>query len=156
MTKNLQQNLNEAIDKALRKIQSNNEKTICRYIPGPRGGYIHHFTFKKLKETEPEKCLLLIEQCILNVTQPRQLQPTTRAPRGVNRGNNPIKLPNDMVNRIIQMARETGDNSLLAKLLAVRPLNQIKRDLIRSIRNHKVNRELWEAYVEAVAAMSNE
>jgi hypothetical protein len=41
MTKNTQQNLKIAIEKALDKIQGKREKEICRYIPGPRGGYIH-------------------------------------------------------------------------------------------------------------------
>ncbi len=153
MTKNIQQNLKQAIEKALQKIEANKEKEICRYLPGPRGGYIHHFTFKKLKEQEPEKCLSLIEECILNVSKPRELDPTPRAPRGLNRNNNQVKLPNDMVGRIIQIAREAGDNSLLSKLLAARPLNQVKRDLIRSIRDNKANGELWEAYKEAVITL---
>ena len=150
MTKNTQQNLKIAIEKALDKIQGKKEKEICRYLPGPRGGYIHHFTFKKLKEKEPEKCLSLLEEFILNPAKPRELDPTPRAPRGLNRTNNQIKLPNEMVNRIIQIARESGDDSLLSKILAARPLNQVKRDLIRSIRENKANQELWEAYKEAV------
>ncbi len=150
MSKNTQQNLNVAIENALKKIQGNKEKDICRYIPGPRGGYIHHFTFKKLKEREPSECLSLIEEFILNPAKPRELDPTPRAPRGLNRSNNQIKLPNDMVSRIIQIARETGDDSLLSKLLAARPLNQVKRDLMRSIRNNRADQELWEAYKEAV------
>ena len=150
MTKNTQQNLDTAIEKALQKIQGNKEKEVCRYLPGPRGGYIHHFTFKKLKAKEPAKCLALIEEFILNVAEPRELDPTPRAPRGLNRNSNQIKLPNEMVNRIIQIAREAGDHSLLSKLLAGRPLNQVKRDLIRSIRDNKANQELWEAYKQAI------
>lgn len=152
MTKNAQQSLNAAIESALKKIRAKKEKEMCRYLPGPRGGYIHHFTFKKLKEKDPEKCLSLVEEFILNPPTPRELEPTPRAPRGLNRTNNQIKLPNEMVNRIIQIARESGDNSLLSKILAARPLNQVKRDLIRSIRENRANQELWEAYKEAVLA----
>lgn len=152
MTKTTQQNLKQAIEEALQKIQANKEKELCRYLPGPRGGYIHHFTFKKLKEKDPDKCLSMIKEFILNITSPRELDPTPRSPRGLNRNNNQIKLPNEMVGRIIQIAREAGDNSLLSKLLSARPLNQIKRDLIRCIRDNKVNQELWEAYKEAVMA----
>lgn len=148
-----QQNLNTAIEKALHKVNAKKEKQICRFIPGPRGGYIHHFTFKKLKEKEPEKCLSLIEEFILTPPKPRELDPTPRAPRGLNRSNNQIKLPNDMVNRIIHIARKTGDRPLLSKLLAARPLNQVKRELMRSIRDNKANQELWEAYKEAVMAL---
>lgn len=149
----MQQNLNDAIEKSLKKIEANQEKEICRFIPGPRGGYIHHFTFKKLKEKDPLKCLSMLEEFILGPLKPRELDPTPRAPRGLNRNNNQIKLPNEMVSRIIQIARETGDDSLLSKLLAARPLNQIKRDLIRAIRANKANQELWEAYKEAVVTV---
>lgn len=154
MTKTSQQTLADAISHALQKINSNQEKDICRFIPGPRGGYIHHFTFKKLKEKEPEQCLSLINKYILESAKPRELDPTPRAPRGLNRNNGQIKLPNEMVSKIIHIARESGDDSLLAKLLAARPLNQVKRDLIRSIRENKANQELWEAYKDAVLAAS--
>lgn len=152
MTKNIQQSLKEAITQALQKIKASREKELCRYLPGPRGGYIHHFTFKKLKDKEPARCLDLIEQYILKDASPRELDPTPRAPRGLNRSHNQIRLPKDMVGRIIQIARDAGDNSLLSKLLAARPLNQVKRDLLRSIRDNQVNEELWDAYKTAVMA----
>ncbi|MEZ5315382.1 MAG: hypothetical protein R3E91_04140 [Chlamydiales bacterium] len=152
MTKDIQQNLKITIEKALNKIQGKREKEICRYLPGPRGGYIHHFTFKKMKEKEPAKCISLLEEFILHPHQPFELAPTPRAPRGLNRANNQIKLPNEMINRIIQIARENGDDSLLAKILAARPLNQVKRELIRAVRDNIADQELWEAYKEAVQA----
>jgi len=151
-----QQILKEAIDLALKKVKAKKESDLCRYLPGPEGKYIHHFTFKKLKDNEPEHCLSLIEEFIINTPTPRELDPKPRAPRGPSQRGSKLKLPSDMMNRIIQIAREAKDDKLLSKLVGARPLNQIKRDLVRSIRENKVDEGLWEAYKEALLAMQND
>lgn len=150
MTTSSQYNLKEAIEQALKKINAKNESAICRYLPNEKGCYIHHFTFKKLKLDEPQKCLSLIEEFILTPPNPRELAPNPRAPRGSNRKKGELKLPSDMMNRIIQIAREVKDDQLLSKLIGSRPLNQIKRELIRSIRNESFDEGLWEEYREAI------
>lgn len=143
-------NLKEAIDLALKKVNAKKESDICRYLPNENGCYIHHFTFKKLKVNDPQKCFSLIEEFILNIPKPKELAPNPRAPRGSNGKNSQIKLPSDMMNRIIQIAREAKDEKLLSKLIGTRPLNQIKRELIRSIRNNSLDEGLWEAYKDAI------
>lgn len=61
-----------------------------------------------------------------------------------------------MINRIIHVAREANDEKLLARLVSYRPLKQIKRERIRSIREQRVDENLWEAYKETVLAANND
>ena len=46
-----QSNANEEMEKlilkAIKKVCGNKENDLCRYLPGPSGGYMHHFTLKK-------------------------------------------------------------------------------------------------------------
>ena len=39
----------ETISKAIKKIGAQRENELCKYIPMTSGGYMHHFTLKKLK-----------------------------------------------------------------------------------------------------------
>ena len=47
-TKNLKE-VEEVIARAIKKVGAKRENDICRYIPMTTGGYMHHFTLKKMK-----------------------------------------------------------------------------------------------------------
>src|ERR1700682_3985647 len=67
---------------AIKKVGAKKENDICRYLPGPKGGYIHHFSMRKMKQEAPEDLLQLLNKHILTPTHPSRLPPKPRAPRG--------------------------------------------------------------------------
>lgn len=145
MTTGTENRLVEILSSALMRIDSKKESDLCRYLPGVEG-HLHHFTYKKLKEQDPEKWIALIEEFVVNAIELKKLPPNNRAPRGSNKANPHFKLPSDMMAKVIQIAREANDFELLKKLIGSRPLAQIKKDLIRSIHDNKADENLWEAY----------
>ena len=41
--------LESIIDKAIKKVNGRKENDLCKFIPMNSGGYMHHFTLKKMK-----------------------------------------------------------------------------------------------------------
>ena len=39
--------IEDAINRAIKKIGARKENELCKYLPMKTGGYMHHFTFKK-------------------------------------------------------------------------------------------------------------
>lgn len=58
--------LESIITKAIKKVGGSKENDLCRYIPMSNGGYMHHFTLRKMKNKQPDSLLNLIEKFILN------------------------------------------------------------------------------------------
>ncbi|MEG0287985.1 MAG: hypothetical protein RSB82_02785 [Victivallaceae bacterium] len=143
------------IEKAVKKVHGDKENDLCRYLPGPGGGYMHHFTLKKLKNTHPEQLSSMLKKFILNSEQPRLLDPKPRAPRGSKKRRDFINFTKNDIERVLELARQVGDKDLLARFSPKKPLPSLKRELIRSIRNGLVCVELWAAYVETVKALNN-
>ena len=54
-TKDQTKNLEEAISRAIKKVRATKEFDLCKYIPAPLGGHIHHFTLKKMKTKDNKK-----------------------------------------------------------------------------------------------------
>ena len=52
--------LESLINAAVKKVGGQKENDICHYIPVSTGGYIHHFTLRKMKSEDPKRlaCLL--------------------------------------------------------------------------------------------------
>ena len=46
------QELEDVISKAIKKVRGTKENDLCKYIPVSSGGYIHHFTLRKMKYKE--------------------------------------------------------------------------------------------------------
>lgn len=140
-------NIEKTIEEALNKVQKKQEKELCRYLPGKTGGYLHHFSMRKLKKNNPDELRALINEFILHPPQPRSLDPKPRARRGLR---NKLALDQTDIQAILKLALKTGDEHLLSKLKSKQSLAHLKRDLIRSIKANRVDEALWHSYAETV------
>lgn len=152
---NMNEDIEELILKAVRKVSGSKENDLCRYLPGPGGGYMHHFTLKKMKHSSPKQLIQMLKTFVLDSEEPRSIHPKPRAPRGSKKRKDYINFTKTDIERVLELARQVGDKDLLAKFSPKKPLPSLKRELIRSIRNNVVSIELWNAYVEAVKSCSS-
>ncbi len=144
--------IEEIISRAIKKVGARRENDICRYIPMTSGGYMHHFTFKKMKSKQPTELGATIEKCIINVDRPVRVAPKQRAPRGSRKRRSNLTFTRLQLERMLEIARLAGDKEMVAVLSPRRSLATCKRDLISSIRHGQIEPELWNAYVEAMNA----
>ena len=143
-----EQELEEVIAKALKKLGKTNENAISRYLPGAEG-YMHHFSMRKMKWQNPRELINLIQRHVLDSSNPKSLDPKPRAPRGSRKRNNDVNLSRQDLDRMLHIARLAGDKEMVKKLSPKRDLKAIKRDLISSIRHGRIEPDLWNAYVES-------
>lgn len=144
------QELETLIDAAMKKIGSQKEKDICRYLPGESGGYIHHFTLRKLRSANPEKLKDLINKFIIQPQKPVSVPPKQRASRGSRKQGNQVNFTKVDIERMLSMARQAGDSEMIRKLTPKKDHRSIKKELIVSIRHGRVEHDLWENYAESV------
>lgn len=149
-TKSDAKSLESLIQQAIKKINAKKENDICRYLPSNKGGYIHHFTMRKMKTEAADQLHSLISQYIVNVDKPLSVTPKPRAARGSRKRRDQFLFTKQDIERMLQMARHQGDKDLVRKLTPKKDLRTIKRELIASIRHGKVEQELWHFYVEAI------
>lgn len=141
--------LKKVIEKAIGKVRGTKENDLCKFLPGDAGGYMHHFTLRKLKKTNPEQLSSLLQEFIIDAPQPKTLNPKQRAPRGSRKKKDLITFNRTDIERVLDLARRAGYSDLVAKFSPKRSVSSLKRELIRSIREGKVNNDLWNAYVES-------
>jgi len=144
--------LEDLIGKAIKKINGKKENDLCRYLPMTTGGYMHHFTLRKMKSQLPQKLSEMIQKFITNADRPVTVAPKQRAARGSRKKKDHIVLTKSDLDHILQVARAHGDKDLVRKLTPRRDLRTVKRELISSIRHGKVDQELWISYCEATNA----
>ncbi len=144
--------LEDLIGKAIKKIGGKKENDLCRYLPMTSGGYMHHFTLRKMKSQLPQKLSEMIQKFITNADRPVTVPPKQRAARGSRKKKDHIVLTKSDLDHILQVARAHGDKDLVRKLTPRRDLRTVKRELISSIRHGRVEQELWTSYVEATLA----
>jgi hypothetical protein len=147
----MQDDLNVLIQKAVQKINGTKENDICRYLPSEVGGYIHHFTMRKMKVEEPEKLKQLINTYIISVERPASVPPKPRAARGSRKRRDQFAFTKIDLERMLNMARMAGDKEMVRKLTPKKDLKTIKRELIGSIRQGHVDQDLWQSYAEIVS-----
>lgn len=141
--------LEELIDGALKKIGKSKENDICRYLPN-NGGYMHHFTLRKMKFRQPEALYDMIRKYILNPDSPQTVRPKQRAARGSKKKKEQIVLSKNDLDRVLQLAKNANDIDMLRKLMPKKDLKSIKKELIHSIKKNNICHALWTNYVEAV------
>lgn len=142
--------LESLISQAVKKLGAKKENDICRYIPSSAGGYIHHFTMRKMKTEAPEQLSAMITKHIINVDKPHSVPPKPRAARGSRKRRDQFLFTKQDIERMLNMARIAGDKEMIRKLTPKKDLRTIKRELIASIRHTRVEQELWHFYVESV------
>lgn len=142
--------LEQLISNAIKKVGAKKENDICRYLPISTGGYIHHFTMRKMKTEAPEQLHNLITKFIVNADKPQTVPPKQRAARGSRKRRDQFLFSKGDIERMLNMARIAGDKDMIRKLTPKKDLRTIKRELIASIRHGKVDQELWHFYVETI------
>lgn len=147
--------IEDIIAKAIKKVGGRKENDLCRFIPMTSGGYMHHFTLKKLKSRSPEQLGSLIEKFIMNADKPSSVTPKSRAARGSRKKRDNVQFTRNQLERMLTIARMAGDKEMVAILAPKKSLASCKRDLISSIRHNRVEPELWNAYVECMNMINN-
>jgi len=140
----------DLIIKALKKIRGLKEKDICKYLPSETEGYMHHFTMRKIKKNKPEELRALIQEFILLPPSPRLIDPKPRTRRNKMLSLNQVELK-----LILNLAKKSGEDYLLSKLGAKLSLPTVKKELINSIKENRVEQELWCAFVQALETQPN-
>ncbi len=149
-TKNL--NVEDTITKAIRKLGARKENELCKYIPMKSGGYMHHFTLRKMKTKQPQDLASLIERYIVNSDKPTVVAPKQRAARGSRKRRDHMNFTRNQLERMLNIARLAGDKEIISILSPRKSLATCKRELIQAIRQNRVEQELWNGYVESINA----
>ncbi|MEK7340144.1 MAG: hypothetical protein AABZ92_05485, partial [Verrucomicrobiota bacterium] len=68
-TKNLRE-IEDVIAKAIKKVNGRKENDLCKYLPMTSGGYMHHFTLRKMKTRQPHELGSMLEKYIINSERP--------------------------------------------------------------------------------------
>ena len=147
--------LESLISKAVKKINGQKENDICRYLPVSTGGYIHHFTMRKMKHEDPVLLSSMISKFILNADKPLTVPPKQRAPRGTRKRRDQLMFSKQDIERMLSMARMANDKEMIRKLTPRRDLKTLKRELISSIRRSEIDLGLWESYVDTIKMMND-
>lgn len=148
-TKNLRE-IEDVIAKAIKKVNGRKENDLCKYLPMNSGGYMHHFTLRKMKNRQPTELSSLIEKFIINTEKPSIVAPKQRAARGSRKRRDQVTFTRNQLERMLNIARLAGDKEMVSILAPKKSLATCKRELISSIRHSRVEPELWNAYVESL------
>lgn len=153
--KDMKKELESLISKAVKKIKGDKENDICRFIPVTTGGYIHHFTMRKMKHEDPVKLSSMITKFIINADKPSTVPPKQRAPRGTRKRRDQLMFSRTDLERMLSMARMANDKEMIRKLTPKRDLKTIKRELCASIRRGEIDQELWDSYADTIRMQSD-
>lgn len=150
LTQEKNKQLETLISTAIKKVGAKKENDLCRYLPVSTGGYIHHFTMRKMKTEEPEELAAMISKHIINMDRPSTVPPKQRAARGSRKRRDQFMFTKQDIERMLNMARLAGDKDIIRKLTPKKDLRTIKRELIASIRHGKIDQDLWNSYMETI------
>ena len=145
-------NVEEVILKAVKKIGGKKENELCKYLPMKSGGYMHHFTLRKMKHKQPTELSSIIERFVINSDKPTIVAPKQRAARGSRKRRDHLNFTRMQLERMLNIARLAGDKEIITILSPKKSLATCKRELIQSIRHNKIEQEMWNSYTEAVQA----
>jgi hypothetical protein len=145
--------IEDIISKAIKKVNGRKENDLCKYLPMTSGGYMHHFTLKKMKNRNPSELGSLIEKFIINMEKPSSVAPKQRAARGSRKRRDQVAFTRNQLERMLNIARMAGDSEMVSILAPKKSLATCKRELISSIRHGRVEPELWNGYVESLNAL---
>lgn len=143
--------LETLIQAAMKKIGAKKENDICRFLPVSTGGYIHHFTMRKMKTEDPKQLMDLITKHIINCpSTPLSVTPKSRAARGSRKRKDLFVFSKQDLEKMLNMARIANDRDMIRKLTPKKDLKTVKRELISSIRHGRIEPDLWNMYVETM------
>jgi hypothetical protein len=142
--------IEDVIARAVKKIGGRKENELCKYLPMKTGGYMHHFTFKKMKQKQPQELASIVEKHVIQPERPIIISPKQRAARGSRKRRDHMNFTKNQLDRMLNIARLAGDKEIMTILSPRKSLATCKRELIQAVRHHKIEQELWDSYVEAV------
>lgn len=142
----------DVIAKAIKKIGAKKENELCKYLPMKSGGYMHHFTLRKMKYKQPQELASIIERFVVHADKPTIIAPKQRAPRGSRKRRDHMNFTRFQLERMLNIARLAGDKEIITILSPKKSLASCKRELIQAIRHNKVDQDLWNSYTESVQA----
>ncbi|MEM8628585.1 MAG: hypothetical protein AAGF04_00690 [Chlamydiota bacterium] len=141
------------IEKAIKKIGAKKENELCKYLPMSSGGYMHHFTLKKMKSKKPEDLAKLLKKFVIQKEEPSVIAPKPRAARGSRKRKDQLLFTRSQLERMLNIARLAGDTEIISVLSPKKSLATCKRNLILSIKQNQVDQDLWNMYTECVTGM---
>lgn len=147
--------LEEAIKNAVQKVGGDRENDLCRYLPASNGGYMHHFTLKKMKQEQPDELREMISRFILQTEDPDLLMPKQRAPRGSRKKKEHVQLSKGAIEKLLNYAKQFNDQEMVTLLTPRRSLASYRKELVQMVRENRIDHEVWNNYVQAVQAMQN-
>lgn len=147
--------IEDLIDKAIKKVGGKKENDLCRFLPMNSGGYMHHFTLRKMKTKQPRELVDLIQKFIISSDRPTSVAPKQRAARGSRKRKDQYTFTRGQLERMLNIARLAGDKEMVSVLSPKKSLATYKRELIISIRHNKIDQDLWNGYVEAVSIIND-
>lgn len=142
----------DVISKAIKKVGAKKENELCKYLPMKTGGYMHHFTLKKMKNKQPHELASIIERHIIQADRPPVVAPKQRAARGSRKRKDHMNFTRNQLERMLSIARLAGDKEIITILSPKKSIAACKRELIQAVRQNRVEQELWTNYVESINA----
>ncbi|MCH9620788.1 MAG: hypothetical protein S4CHLAM20_01920 [Chlamydiia bacterium] len=142
--------IEDVITEAIGRVGGNKENDLCKYLPMSSGGYMHHFTLRKMKLKQPFELAALIEEFIIEPKKPNAVAPKQRAARGSRKSKGQMTFTRIQLERLLNIAKQTGDKEMISLLSPKTSLATAKRNLIASIRQGMVDEDLWYSYKESV------
>jgi hypothetical protein len=143
--------LEEYITQAMQKVNATTEGELCRYIPDNSGTAIHHFTFFKLKRSNPQALMATIKRHILDKKPEKALsKPRTRKASSNYKRAIEIKFTRDQLSRLLVILKKTDDNDLLNLVSSYQPAREIQKRMLEMIKQKQMDPELLEAYVQLI------
>ena len=143
------EDIEDVITAAIEKVGGEKENDLCKYLPMSSGGYMHHFTLRKMKLKQPFELGSLIKQFIIEKDSPNAVAPKQRAARGSKKRKDQMTFTRIQLERLLNIAKQTDDKEMISLLSPKTSLATAKRNLISSIRQGIVDEELWFAYKES-------
>ena len=119
MSKQERQELDKTIQDALKIVKAKKETDLCHYLPvegknDDNGGYMHHFTFRKLKNEDPKALKKELEKYVIQSKNPQKVAPKPRLRTPRRRRDGMLFSKHDL-ERLLQMARMAGDKEMIRK-----------------------------------------
>lgn len=146
--------LDRALALAIQKVRGKKASELCRYLPSEKGpGHMHHFSIDKLKKEDPTRLLQMVQKYIVQTEEPTKIAPKQRAARGSRKRQNQFTFSEQEVERIRQYAKIAGDEDMARRLRPQGDPASMKRELLSSIRQNRVEPDLWNAYVDWITSI---
>lgn len=129
------------IEKAMEKVKAKKEAKLCQYIPDEKTGYLHHFTYARIKDENPEKICALIDKYIIQPPEPKIL----KIKRGKRRSES-LLISKEKTQKLLEAALKVQNTEILQILATDKLFKTVRAELIASIYGNNPNKELWNNY----------